>query len=423
MEEQNPWWVNEEDFEYRKWKESEVRWKPRIIEEITLDPFSLHFISGPRQVGKTTALKICIHELLKKKDPKAIFYYSCDELTDYKELGEVLDNYINARKEWRIKSSFIFLDEITFVDEWWRAIKFRIDKGFFRNDVILVTGSCSLELLKQKEYFPGRRGSGNDIYFFPLDFSEYVEIFGKIRLKKISIDEINGIESAMNANSLYQNTIDRLFSNYLKTGGFPIPTKEFFARGKVSVYAKKVYLDWLRSDWKKIGKSDKYMKEVISYILRSRLTPISWLSISRETSLASPHTVQSYIEALEDLFVAKVLNIITPDFRVLYRKNKKIHITDPFLYATLSYFTGEEVLEEMVVESIVSSHFSMVTDVYFWKNKSEVDIIVKKDKEQIGVEVKWGFKKFRKPRHLSKLLLLTKDKLPLFMASTDWSKK
>jgi len=423
MEEQNPWWANEEDFEYRKWEESEVKWKPKVIEEITFDPFSLHFISGPRQVGKTTALKICIHELLKKKDPKAIFYYSCDELTDYKELGEVLDNYIGARKEWKIKRSFIFLDEITFVDEWWRAIKFRIDKGFFRNDVLTVTGSCSLELLKQKEYFPGRRGKGKDIYFFPLDFSEYVEIFGRLKLKKISIDEIEKIEPVMNANSLYQNRINDLFSGYLKTGGFPVPIKEFFARGKVSVYAKKIYLDWLKSDWRKIGKSDKYMKEVIAYILRSRLTPISWLSISRETSLASPHTAQSYVEALEDLFVAKILNIITPDSRILYRKNKKIHITDPFLYRTLAYFTNEEVLDEVVVESVAATHLSRVTDVYFWKNKSEVDIIIKKDKEQLGIEVKWGFKKFIKPRHLSRLLLLTKDKLPLFLASINWSKR
>ena len=421
MEEQNPWWVNEEDFKYKKWEESEIRWKPRIIEEITFNPFSLNFISGPRQVGKTTALKICIHELVKQKDPKAVFYYSCDELTDHRELGEILDNYISARRERKIKGSFIFLDEITFVEEWWRAIKFRIDNGFFRNDVLVVTGSCSLELLKQKEYFPGRRGYGKDIYFFPLNFSEYVEIFGGRELKKISIDGLKGVESVIKANSLYQTTINNLFGSYLKTGGFPVPIKEFFTKGKVSVYSKKVYLDWLKSDWKRIGKSDKYMKEVISYILRSRLSPISWLSISRETSLASPHTTQSYVETLEDLFVAKVLNIITPDSRILYRKNKKIHITDPFLYSTLAYFTGEEVLEEIIVESVVASHLSRVTNVYFWKNKSEIDIIAEMNKEQIGIEVKWGFKKFRKPRHLS-LLLLTKDRLPLFLASIEWSK-
>jgi hypothetical protein len=47
---------------------------------------SLNFVVGPRQVGKTTALKISIHDLLRRRNPKGTFYYSCDELSDYREL-------------------------------------------------------------------------------------------------------------------------------------------------------------------------------------------------------------------------------------------------------------------------------------------------------------------------------------------------
>jgi uncharacterized protein len=54
------------------------------------------------------------------------------------------------------------------VEEWHRAVKARIDKGLFKNDVIIISGSASLEILKQKEYFPGRRGSGRDINFILL---------------------------------------------------------------------------------------------------------------------------------------------------------------------------------------------------------------------------------------------------------------
>jgi predicted AAA+ superfamily ATPase len=35
----------------------------------------------------------------------------------------------------------------------------------FKGDVIIISGSASLEILKQREYFPGRRGSGRDIKF------------------------------------------------------------------------------------------------------------------------------------------------------------------------------------------------------------------------------------------------------------------
>ena len=162
------------------------------------------------------------------------------------------------------------------------------------------------------------------------------------------------------------------------------------------------------------------MKEVMSYILRARLSPISWLNISRETSLASPHTARSYVETLERLFVVKVLNIIQPDGRIMYRRNKKIHLTDPFLYHILSYFTGESVLEENIVESTVVSHLSRVTDVYFWKNKTEVDIVVKLGTQPTGIEIKWGVKPLRKPKHLH-VFLLNKEILPVFLASVEWS--
>ncbi|MGC8565930.1 MAG: AAA family ATPase, partial [Thermoplasmata archaeon] len=93
MERYNPWWINEEDLGYIQWNESQIKWIPNVVNEISMEPFSLNFIFGPRQVGKTTAIKILIHKYLEFQDPRAIFYYSCDELTDYRELSEVLDNY------------------------------------------------------------------------------------------------------------------------------------------------------------------------------------------------------------------------------------------------------------------------------------------------------------------------------------------
>ncbi|MFP3195168.1 MAG: AAA family ATPase [Caldivirga sp.] len=42
--------------------------------------FSLNFLFGLRQVGKSTALLLAIKRLLDEGvNPKAIFYYSCDK--------------------------------------------------------------------------------------------------------------------------------------------------------------------------------------------------------------------------------------------------------------------------------------------------------------------------------------------------------
>lgn len=131
MERYNPWWFNEPDPHIQEWAENEVRWIPDEIGLLSLKPFFLNFLLGPRQVGKTTGTKLLIRALLKRVKPKAIFYLPCDEISDYKELGEVLDSYLSARKEWGIKRSYIFLDEAGFVDEWWRSVKARIDAGVF----------------------------------------------------------------------------------------------------------------------------------------------------------------------------------------------------------------------------------------------------------------------------------------------------
>jgi hypothetical protein len=78
---QNPWWVEKEDIEkeedIRKWEEGIIKWIPTLLEEIGLKPFSLNFVFGPRQVGKTTLLKLLIRNLLSKGiEKERIFYFN-----------------------------------------------------------------------------------------------------------------------------------------------------------------------------------------------------------------------------------------------------------------------------------------------------------------------------------------------------------
>lgn len=424
MEEHNPWWFGEEHPKYVEWKAYQIHWVPRIIDEFYSEPFALNFLVGPRQVGKTMSIMLFIHlRLIGKLKPQAIFYLPCDEVSDYRELGEIIDTYLSARREWGIRSSYIILDEITYVEEWWRAIKSRIDRNVFKNDIILISGSVSIEVLKERERFPGRRGNGKDIVMYPLDFSEFVRILTGIAVKQGEFENIESWKKAMQANIIFSNKLIEYFRVYLKTGGFPIPIREYFERGNVTISSIKVYLDWLKNDWAKLGKSDKYMKEIIGVIIKLRLNPISWLHIANETSVNSPNTIRSYIETLEDMLVAKVLHIYDPvGRRVYYRKNKKVHIIDPFMYRVLAHYARTEVYEEQVVESTVLGHVMRMCDVYYWRNRTEVDIIGVLENRYIGFEVKWGPKKWRKPRHLKDIFLLKEKEVPLFLASIKWEK-
>jgi predicted AAA+ superfamily ATPase len=120
-----------------------------------------------------------------------------------------------------------------------------------------------------------------------------------------------------------------------------------------------------------------------SYIINSQATPVSWLNISRETSIASPHTTKAYVENLKDLFVVEILNFLSPDSRIISRKNKKIHIIDPFLYKTICEFVKAEVNELALLEAIVATHLARKYETFYWKNKSEVDVVLKLGKNKL----------------------------------------
>ncbi len=415
MEEQNPWWSKEPDPTLVRWRESKLRWMPSIISEIGLEPFSLHFLFGPRQVGKTTALKLLIErEIDRGRDPRSIFYRSCDLLTDHMELDKTLDDYLRARKAWGTGPSLIILDEITFVHDWWRAVKSKIDSGVFDRDVLIITGSSSMDLLKQKELFPGRRGKGRDLLMRPLSFSEYLKAVHGLKVMSGPFSEL---EKNMDGNLLISNRSRELLETYLITGGFPLSIKDIIERKVVSEETMDTYLNWLRGDWNKAGKSDVYMKEVVRYLIRARGTPISWNGLSSETSINSPHTARSYVETLQGIYSALVLQLLSPDRRVLPRKNRKVHFTDPFIYRILSRYTGEKMDDGWLAEGTAASHLSRWGDAFYWRNGSEVDVVMDLSGQQTGFEITWGIKSWKRPRHIPRTFMVDRENYHLFLSS------
>jgi predicted AAA+ superfamily ATPase len=91
-------------------------------------------------------------------NPKAILYYSCDKLVDHRELDQFFVDILKTKRFNNVSSSFILLDEVTYPREWYRSLKDRIDRGNFRNDILIMTGSLSVSVKREIETFPRRRG-------------------------------------------------------------------------------------------------------------------------------------------------------------------------------------------------------------------------------------------------------------------------
>lgn len=414
VEDQNPWWNNEEDPILDIWDRTPIKWKPSILEEIDIEQKGLHFLIGPRQVGKTTSLKLLIREQLKRRDNRSVFYFSCDEILDHQELGEILDTYLSIRNEEKIKGSLIILNEITYVDNWWRSINSRIDRGLFLEDVLIVIGSTSLDLLGHVETFPGRRGKGKDHFMHPLSFSEFCDIHLKKGPIKGSIDNV---QSNSIRNKVHSDKLKNLWKRYLATGGFPRPIIDEYVSGIVSYETGRSFLNWMKGDWNKAGKNDPYMKEVIRYLIRARGSPISYNSLSTQTSLKSPHTARSYIDVLKGMFVVNILELITADGRVDHKKNRKVHFTDPYVYHSLSKYINEEIDQAWLIEGTSASLIGRDNGPYYFRNGTESDIVILRGNDQIGFEITRGVKKWRKPWHLKEAYKLDRNNIHLFLAS------
>lgn len=424
MQEHNPWWKGkefiEEDEDFAKWKKSKIKWIPKLIEKINLEPFSLHFIFGPRQIGKTTLLKLLIKRLLDSGiEPKSIFYFKCEQLTDFKELDDILKEYQKIKEREKIKTSYLFLDEITFPKEWFRSVKWHIDMGRFKNDILILTGSLSMFAKKEIETFPGRRGKGKDFIFYPLSFREFVAVINPKIIESIDkFEKFNEEEIIKKTNKAlpWLNELNKIFEIYLQCGGFPLSLKSMLKENKISNEIFDVYLSWIKGDLAKLKRNESIAKRIVKAIIEKAPSAISFHSIAKEFEIKSHKTVFYYIDILEKLFLAKVLYFIDPNKATeVFYKQRKIHLVDPFLYYLFSYWCmNPSPKESVIVESVVTSHLLRKFNISYWKNKQEIDVVIPLKDKLLGIEVKWQ----EKPElfklsvgKMKKIIILTKNVL------------
>ncbi len=429
---QNPWWKRKEaiteDKHITKLKESSIKWEPRIRYTFNLNSDIVYTLRGPRQVGKTTLLKLMIEELLNrdKVNPRSILYYTCDLINDPEELVDILQYYLEMIRPKTRTRSYIFLDEISSVKDWQKTIKYLSDTGRLVNTTIILTGSHTIDIKKAYERLPGRRGELNylndipDKILLPMKFIECAETISRdlretiLRLnirrerRKELIQHIctGTITDEINELRLYEKDIKSLFESYLITGGIPLAVDEYIRTGKIPESVYKIYVDSVLGDITRWDKKESYLRQILRRIFETIGNPISWNTLKENTDISSHNTVAEYVDIMKDSFVLYYLRFYDiAKKKSLYHKNKKIHFYDPFFYHALkAWIYGEDPFEGsmntlkdtqiigMLTEGIVGSHlirlsfllakqkqlFDYEQALFYWKSKKgrEVDFIM-----------------------------------------------
>lgn len=470
---QNPWWQDASNIETDRHivqiSESEVKWTPRIRHFIDLNSKSIFTLRGPRQVGKTTLVKLFIKELLEEEvEPRRIFYWTCDLIESPKKLVEIIQQFLKFSRRHENDIRYIFLDEISAIKDWQRGIKHLYDTGELENITVLMTGSHNLDIRKAAERLPGRRGPNArsvDKILLPMKFAEYLDtrseyLSRKIRhlnllsfkRRKAIVEQLakGQIPDEISELMMDFSEIQTLFDEYLLTGGVITAINDYVKLGHIRPETYSMYVQATIGDMMRWNKRETYLVQLIRRVIDSLGSQVSWRALQKNTDIGSQNTVAEYIDVLKSSFVLTPIYKIDRNKRMPnYGADKKINFHDPFIFHALNGWVKQvpyhqEALnflnsdkKPIFVESVVSDHlirfafalnpideFEPTMHVMYSKDKkSEVDFVLKFDSHYIPIEVKYrssynrrdinGLYNFIKSQREYSGIVLTRDLLSI----------
>ena len=370
----------------------------RYLEEIIIQAsktFKILYVSGPRQVGKTTLLK---HLSAKK----SFNYISLDDI-NIRNLAQT-DPELFLQKY----PSPLFIDEAQYAPELFPYLKLKVDQKK-QNGQYWLSGSQHFSLIKNiQESLAGR------VALLNLLGLSLGEIYQLKRNKEPFIPHDN-LQPKINLD------INEVFQHILK-GSFPVlwtknsPDRELFFNSYLQTYLERDLKEMFQIE--KISLFYKFLQ--LCAARTGQILNYSDLANNCEISVS---TAKKWISILETSWQIYLLKPYYNNFSKRLIKTPKLYFLDTGLAAYLSRWTNAEVLlngsmagnffENFVVSEIIKSYLFRGKNppLYYFrdKEKHEVDILLEKDQILYPLEIKMTA--MTQKKHFSHIEYLRK-KLP-----------
>jgi len=337
----NPWWENTntlldnlldrtESFEF-------------ILPNITNK--QVVFLTGLRRVGKTSLMKLCIKYLIneKKINPLHVLYVSMDDfLFIGKSIIEIVENFKTIHKIKNEEHIYLFLDEITFVEDYELQLKNLYDKG---NSKIFASSSSASLLQKQKGYLTGRSVT---FEVLPLSFEMYLQF------KNIVINKADG------------HLKETYFKDYLLTGGIP----EYVLTNDVA-YISELMDNIIYKDIAAVN-GIRQIRQLKDYFLLLMERSGKTMSINKVAKVLgiSTETSKRYFDMFCDTFIVSPVTRFGKLNEQLVSP-KKIYCCDTGIR---TYYTGERDWGALF-ENYVYLRLKHLNLSYVYENTTELDFI------------------------------------------------
>src|SRR3990167_7435257 len=364
LKEWNPWWENKElvkDLEGTKRPEYQDLLDSIKIKEITI-------ILGVRRSGKSTLMYQIVDSLLKQSiKPEQILFVNLEDkkLTNL-DLEEIYNEYrenLNPKNK-----AYILLDEIHRKKDWESWIRKKYDLK--NNDKFIISGSSSYLLKKENSTLL----TGRNITFevFPLSFEEFLS-FKDIKINKENLAK--GVILEKTKILLIKN-----LSEYFSLGGFPeILLKPEPYKIKI---LEQYFDDILYKDIVDRYNLNNQKAKDLALFFSTNFTGLISLRTVRNALKLSYDTIKDYLSYFKEAFLFFTIDHFSYSFKEQKTFPSKIYCIDNGLRNAVSFLHSKD--EGKLVENLVFVELKRKNkDIYYWKDKNEVDIVLKNKNQKI----------------------------------------
>ncbi len=257
-------------------------------------------IRGPRQSGKSTWLEYQLRETLQRFGPASALFLNGDYIADADELEEAISSLLSYfPAEGAVRR--LFIDEITAIEDWQKAVKRLADSGALRKVLLITTGSKARDIQRDAELLPGRKGKlPRTVYLFvQLPY----KVFRDKAFPKLGLQTLWA---------------------YLITGGSPPACAAVLESGAVPEHIFQTTTEWIYGECARVDRSRPMLLRLMEQLMRRGASPVAQTTLAAESGMANNTVAHGYLDFLSDLLVLGTSEPWDPSRRVrLPRKASK----------------------------------------------------------------------------------------------------
>ncbi len=366
-------------------------YKRKILSEIKkyLNFPEALILTGARQVGKTTIMRILYDELNVKEKPVLFF-----DLEDHLLLSQFnqspVDVFQYIIEEIGIhKKIYIFIDEIQYLNDPSNLIKYFVDH--YKQVKIIASGSSTLQIKQKfKDALVGRK---IEFPIYHLDFEEYLHFKGEDKLASLLIQDT--------ISELNHQKLLTYFNRFSVEGGYP-RVALLDKQSEKEKILNEIVQSYIYKDISYLFKIENISGfNLLLQIISNQCGQLFNLNQVQNAVKLNKVTLERYLFILENTFITKKIQPFFNNKTSEISKMGKVYILDNGIrnllqknFSKINDRLDKGLVLENAIFTEIYKNKSMLDEIKFWRTKSgnEVDFVID-GKECCTIEVKSTDKK------------------------------